>query len=298
MKKIIDKLHYKIRSRWLTFIHHKKQQRVRLKILSYYAQHPSLDSEIQEAVTYLSEHALTTFYGTFQEKYHADDVPVFTDDSNGLPYVMAEGKKLFFKRSHNKRTVQLLYNALRIEQDKDAPHCYIDPAFRIHKEDVLADVGCAEGYFSLLHMEDLKHVYLFEQDPEWVEALEATFAPWKDKVSIIPAFVSDQNDNGHISLDHYFLQLPEKPDFYKIDVEGAEGRVLQGMKRLLFEKPVKIALCTYHHQEDFDIFSRFFARNGFSHRPNPGVMIYQNDLDHIVPPFFRKCLIKATNNHV
>ena len=298
MKKIIDKLHYKIRSRWLTFFHHKKQQRVRLKILSHYAQHPPRDTEIQEAVTFLSEHALTTFYGTFQEKYHADEVNVFTDASNGLPYVMAEEKKLFFKRSHNKRTVQLLYNALRIEQDKDAPHCYIDPAFRINKEDVLADVGCAEGYFSLLHIENLKQSYLFEQDREWVEALEATFAPWKDKVAIIPAFVSDQNDHRHISLDHYFLQLPEKPDFYKIDVEGAEGSVLHGMKRLLYEKPVKIALCTYHHQEDFDIFSRFFARNGFSHRPNPGVMIYQNDLDHIAPPFFRKCLIKATNNHV
>ncbi|HCC86634.1 MAG TPA: hypothetical protein DEQ06_08665, partial [Porphyromonadaceae bacterium] len=123
MKKTIDTLHYKIRSRWLTFIQHKKQQRVRLKILSYYAQHPSPDTEIQEAVSYLSEHPLTTFYGTFQEKYHADDVPVFTDTTIGLPYVMAEGKKLYFKRSHHKRTVQLLYNALRIEQDPDAPHC-------------------------------------------------------------------------------------------------------------------------------------------------------------------------------
>jgi len=95
MKEIIDKLHYKIRSRWITFTHHKKQQRVRKKILLYYAQHPTQDKEIQEAVTYLSEHELTTFYGDFQEKYHADEISVFTDAAIGLPYVMVEGKSFF-----------------------------------------------------------------------------------------------------------------------------------------------------------------------------------------------------------
>lgn len=295
MKKTIEKLSYKTRSRWNAWFHRKKKQKIRRRILSHFAQYPPQDHELQEAVSYLSKHRLSTFYGTFQEKYHADQVIVHTDACNGLPFVMTEGKKLFFKRSFNKRTIQLLYNTLRVEQDKDAPHCYTDPAFLINEGDILADVGCAEGYFSLLHIEKLKMTYLFEQDREWIEALEATFTPWKEKVVIIPAFVSDKNDNEHVSLDHFFLPIPEKPIFYKIDVEGAEASVLKGMNRLLKKTQVKMALCTYHHQEDFDIFTRFLETNGFRQRPNPGFMIYQNELDHMTPPFFRKCLIKATN---
>lgn len=297
MKKIIAKFHYKARSRWRSYFHQRKQRRTRGMILHHYQQHPPHDREIREAVNYLSGHPLTTFYGTFQEKYDAGEVDVFIDASNGLPYVLTEGKKLFFKRSINSLTVKLLYNALRVEQDSESPHCYTDLSFQINKDEILADVGCAEGYFSLLNIEKVQRTYLFEQDREWVEALEATFAPWKEKVVIIPSFVSDRNDGEHVSLDHYFLSVTEKPDFYKIDVEGAESSVLKGMNDLLASKPVKIALCTYHHQEDYNIFSRYFEEMGFSHRPTPGVMIYQNDLDDMTPPYFRKCMIKATNQH-
>lgn len=298
MKKIIEKLSYKTRSRWNAWFHQRKKQKIRRRILSHFAQHPPQDHELQEAVGYLSKHTLSTFYGTFQDKYHADQVIVHTDTSNGLPYVITEGKRLYFKRSFNKRTVQLLYNILCVEQDRDAPHCYTDPAFGINEGDILADVGCAEGYFSLLHIEKLKTTYLFEQDREWIEALEATFSPWKEKVIIVPAFVSDKDDNEHVSLDNFFLQISGKPVFYKIDVEGAEASVLKGMNRLLKSTTAKIALCTYHHKEDFDVFSRFFEASGFRQRANPGLMIYQNDLDHMDPPFFRKCLIKAMNYEV
>lgn len=296
MKKIIEKIKYKIRSRWISHFHQKRLQKVRRMILSYFAQHPTQDHELLEAVDYLSKHAMTTFFGTFQEKYIPDGVVVYTDPHTGLPYVMTEGKRLFFRRSDNKRTVQLLYNNLQIEQDRDAPHCYTDSAFQINEGDILADVGCAEGYFSLLHIEKLGTSYLFERDPEWVEALEATFAPWREKVVIVPAFVSDKNDHEHVSLDHFFQSTDVKPVFYKIDVEGAEASVLKGMSGLLKQVPLKMALCTYHHQMDFDLFSRFFEDAGFHHRPNPGFMIYQNDLDEMTPPFFRKCLIKATHD--
>lgn len=297
MKKIIGILRYKVRSRWNQYLHKKKQQRIKRMILHHYEQHPPQETEIREALSYLSQNRLTTFFGTFQEKQNPNQIEVFTDKTTGLPYVLEEGKKLFFKRSHNKRTVQLLYHALRVEQDSEAPHCYTDPDFQLKEGDILADVGCAEGYFSLLHIEKLKHTYLFEQDREWQEALEATFAPWKEKITIIPCYVSDRDDKEQVSLDRYFLPVEEKPDFYKIDVEGAEASVLKGMDNLLEVKPVKMALCTYHHQDDFEIFSRYFEEKGFHHRPNRGVMIYQNDLDRMTPPYFRTCLIKATNQY-
>lgn len=47
---------------------------------------------------------------------------------------------------------------------------------------MIADIGSAEGNFSLSNIENVKKVYLFESDKEWIEALEATFRPWRDKV--------------------------------------------------------------------------------------------------------------------
>lgn len=296
MNRMTNTLIYKVRSRLREHLHTMKKKKVRKKMLDYYTQFPSGDDEISDAVDYLSTHPLTTFFGAFQEKYDAGEVEVFTDPSNGLPYVITDGKRLYFKRSQNRRTVQLMFNGLRIEQDAEAPHCYTDADFRITEDEILADVGCAEGYFSLMHIEKTKRIYLFEQDREWIEALEATFSPWREKISIIPRFVSDRDNNDEITLDNYFRETEEKPGFYKIDVEGAEASVLKGMEELL-RAPVKIALCTYHHQHDFELFSRFFKEHRFHHRPNRGLMIYQNDLAETTPPFFRRCMIKATNQH-
>ncbi len=100
--------------------------------------------------------------------------------------------KSFFKRSLNNLTVKLLFNTLRVEQDRESPHCYTDFSFQINKDEILADVGCAEEYFSLMNIEKVQRTYLFEQDLEWVEALERHICPWKEKVVIIPSFVSDR----------------------------------------------------------------------------------------------------------
>ncbi len=289
---IAKKAVYKVRSRWAAYCYSGKQKAFRKKVLDYYAQHPPQEGELKEAVNYLASHRLTTFYGTFQEKYDAAAIAVFIDAA-GLPYVVTEGKRLYFKRRMNKHTVRLVFNALRMEQDAQSPHCYTDEHFKAEEGDTLADVGCAEGYFSLLNIEKVKRVYLFEQDAEWIEALEATFAPWKEKVTIVPKFVSDREREDEISLDRFFEQANEKPDFYKIDVEGAEKSVLNGMQALLRRPRQKIALCTYHRHADFETFSRFFEERGYAYCATDGLMIFQNDMENARPPYFRKCVLKA-----
>jgi hypothetical protein len=206
---------------------------------------------------------------------------------------MINDKRLYFKRSYNKHTVQLVFNGLRIEQDQNSPHCYTDKNFNVEKGDILADIGCAEGFFSLLNIEKVEKVYLFEQDCCWIEALKATFAPWKEKIILIPQFVSDKTTDSEIRLDDYFHGKKDKPTFYKIDVEGAETAVLNGMKSILKQPLLKIALCTYHHAEDFEKFCRLLKENDFAYQPTNGVMIYQNEIDNMQPPYFRKGLIKA-----
>ncbi|MDD2513462.1 MAG: FkbM family methyltransferase [Proteiniphilum sp.] len=295
MNQLTETLRYKLRSRRNAFLQGRKHKEVRKRVLEHYRSHPPTDPDTQKAVEYLRQHPLTTFYGAFQEKYRSRDVEVYRDTTLGLPYVVTEGKRLYFKRSHNKRTVQLLFTMLRIEQDGESPHCYTDASFYPREKEILSDVGCAEGYFSLLQVERMKRIYLFEQENEWLEPLKATFAPWQEKVTLVPRFVGAENSGHMISLDRFFTPREEKPDFYKIDVEGAEASVLEGMSRLLSLHPIRMALCTYHHPEDFERFSCFFSAQEFHQRPNAGVMIFLNDLKNLTPPYFRKCLIKASS---
>lgn len=291
---MIKTIKYKFNSSIRVFLFNRKKRKKRKEILAYYKNNQHPNSEITAAVDYLKQHALSDFYGAFQHKYCADDVEVYTDIENGLNYIVEQNKCMYFKRSHNKRTVQLIYNQLMIEQDPESTHCYTDDQFFVNKDTILADVGCAEGYFSFQHIEEIKKVYLFESDPEWIEALEATFKPWNCKVQIVKKFVSDQTTQKEISLDDFFAEKTHKPNFFKIDVEGAEQSVLNGMKDLFKKPPLQIALCTYHNKEDLDTFTSFFENLQYHVSPNPGLMIYSHDLENLQAPYFRTGLIKAS----
>ena len=296
MKKVIAVLKYKVRSRINTSLFNFKKEKKRKEILSYYKRNTPKNEETNAAVSYLKQNSLSSFYGSFQNKYGLSDIEVFFDNENGLKYVVENNKKLYFKKSFNDYTIKLTYNQLRIEQDIKSPHCYTDESFLVKHDTILADVGSAEGYFSFQHIETFKKVYLFERDVEWIEALEATFKPWKHKVEIIRKFVSDQTTDEQTTLDVYFGNKVNKPNFYKIDVEGAEESVLNGMNYLLQQTPLQVALCTYHKAGDLEKFTRFFVGEQFKVIPNPGLMIFLNDLNNLNPPYFRTCLIKATKN--
>lgn len=294
MMGLIQKITRKVSLRLDAYKRSQSLAKIKRTILSYYKANPSQNNEINEALIYLKEHKLNTFLDSFHEKYRFSEVKVELDSFNGLNYVSTQWGKLYFKRSQNVHTVKRLYNGLIMEQDPESPHCYTDTKFYISEGDVLADIGSAEAIFSLMNIHLLKKVYLFEQDKEWIEALEATFAPWKDKVVIIPKYVSDVNTEKEVSLDSYFKNTEEKPTFYKIDVEGAEQRVLDGLTELRKSKDIKIALCTYHKDGDYEKYSYFFEQNGYSYYANKGLMFFINDISNIKPPFFRKGLIKAS----
>ena len=136
------------------------------------------------------------------------------------------------------------------EQDLKSPHRYLTNTFKAEKDDVLADIGAAEGNFSLSVIENIRKVYIFEHDSEWIEALKATFAPWAEKVEIVSKYVANHNDGSHVKLDT-FIEKKEAVTFLKIDVDGAEANVLKSGKNLLSStRPLKIALCTYHKNND------------------------------------------------
>lgn len=294
---MLDKLIYKVNCRITSYKGKKEAARVRNTILSYFSANPPADPEYQQAVAYLKQHPLGVFSGSFSDKYNFQNIEVFKDPSNSLSYVSHQGHRLYFKRSYNITTIKLLYNGLLKEQDPDSPHRYTNDQFLLNQGDILFDVGSAEGIFPLSNIERIGKVILFERDPEWSEALQATFLPWKDKVEIISRFVSDKNDADNISIDTFLSEKSIVPDFVKIDVEGVEDLVLNGMERTILKYHPRIALCTYHKQGDFKRFSAELAQKQYKIETTKGLMYFlsKDKGETPQPPFFRKGLIRATH---
>ena len=139
------------------------------------------------------------------------------------------------------KEIQKYYRALMIEQDQRSAHHYFNNNKDVTGK-VFVDVGCAEGYSSLEIIEEAKHVYLFEQNESWLEAIRATFEPWKDKVTIVQKYVSNRNSPKEQKLDDFFR------DCKKID----------------------FAICTYHLHDDEEVISAFLDKHNCTYRNQKG----------------------------
>ncbi|MCD0487546.1 FkbM family methyltransferase [Pedobacter sp. MC2016-14] len=293
MMNLISKLQYKVKSRINTYKVKQRAEKRKAVILDYFSRNEPADPEFKAALEYLKNHPLGVFPDAFTSKYNFQDVQVHKDKEKNLLWVNHNGHRLYFKRSYNLTTVKLLYNGLLAEQDTDSPHRYTDQDFELKQGDTLLDVGSAEGIFTLSNIELLKKAYLFERETEWVEALEATFEPWKDKIEIISKFVSDADDTDNVAIDTFLSASTLIPDLVKIDVEGAEERVLRGMELTIQKHHPKIALCTYHKQNDFYKFSTYLAQRNYKTSTTKGLMFFLSADESLAPPFFRKGLIRA-----
>lgn len=248
--------------------------------------------EQMEITEYLKSNPLSTLPYHFQEKYSSSGIKVYRDPQIKMPYVFQDGHRLYFKSYWTKKWIRNAFMYLTQEQDPESPHCYLSEKLTLGENDVIADLGPAEGNFSLSFIEKVKKIYLIEPDNEWVQTLEATFAPWKDKVEIIEKFVSDVNDEKNIRLD---TLLSEKKDitFLKVDIEGYEGKMLEGAEGFLSgTRPMKISLCTYHKPGDEADFTKILSEHGFSVTPSRGYMIPFND-KKLGKPWIRRGLIRA-----
>jgi hypothetical protein len=83
-----------------------------------------------------------------------------------------------------------------------------------------------------------------------IKLLELTFAPWKDKTVIINKYVTNIDGGRDISFDSYFSN--RIINFIKADIEGAEIKFLEGAENVIANNEhLKIAICTYHKENDF-----------------------------------------------
>jgi hypothetical protein len=267
---------------------------LRKKILKHFSSLPEneVNDEQREILRYLEKNPVSIFPYPFQDKYSADQIEVIYDEEKSMRYVMQDGKRLYFKKRWGEKRIKRAYSDLVREQDTDSPHRYLSESFTLGNDDVIADIGAAEGNFSLSVIEKIRKVYFFEYDREWTEALTATFAPWSEKVEIINKYVSDSDDEKHVRFGTFFR---EKKDitFLKIDVDGAEAMVLNSCYDV-FKDPghLKIALCTYHKNNDEKDFTLLLKNYGFSVTPSKGYMIHFYD-KKMKAPYLRRGLIRA-----
>lgn len=270
----------------------KKSKSTILEMMNYYRNNPDEMDKYQLELEYIKKSkVISVFPYEFSNKYKKNKINVFYDKQKNLKYVYHKGERLYYPRNFSKYSIIENYRSLLMEQDIESPHRYMTENFKLDHESIFVDVGSAEGIVSLENIEVAKHIYLFEASSEWYEALEATFEKWKDKVTIINKFVSDENLGNKVTLDDVFKGCSDEL-FIKLDVEGSEEDVINGMGQIIESKKCKMAICTYHKESDAQKFKKLFLKLGFCVEFSGGYMLWDED-NNIRKPFFRKGLIRV-----
>ncbi len=259
-------------------------------ILRYYSRHDG--SQYAEELEYIKHRGIEVFNYEFADKYTRVKNIIFLDEENGHRYVVNEkGHRLYFAKGMSEERINEYYNGICMEQDPQSPHRYIDESIEEGMYDTILDLGGAEGNFTLSVIDQIKEAYIFECDKEWVEAMNLTFAPWKDKVHIVEKYVSDQTRDGLIKLDDCEWIINKKIDIIKMDIEGEELPALKGAAEILTKNPKCILLvCLYHNADDYENISQYLKAYNKELRKGSLVFIYDAK---IAPPYFRYGLMKA-----
>ena len=243
----------------------------RVNKLCQYIRENVVDDGKDEIIRFLNTNKkLAMLPYLWTNEYDKNDVAVEWDDDKKLYYALWNGKKMYWKSGVPKEKVQEYVNDLRIEQDSRSPHLYT--ADSNIDNGVLCDCGSAEGCFSLDVIERVKHVYLFECDEEWMKALQATFEPWKEKVTLVNKYIGSEVGDNVTTLDAFFAD--RDIDVVKADIEGAECDLLSGGKNVLAYKVKAVNICLYHKYDDEAKLGEMLTKMGFTSKVNPGFMIY------------------------
>jgi hypothetical protein len=248
------------------------------------------DQEKLKILKYLKKNPFYMVPYNFKKNYNQDDIVIYFDTACNMSFVLYNKKRLYFPSGWNPIEIKEYYNNILIEQDIKSPHRYEFDDFYVRKNDIVADIGAAEGFFALSVIEKCKKVYLFESDEKWLDALQITFTPWKEKVSIVNKYASDHNGINTVKIDDFFSN--ENINFIKIDIEGSESEFLAGASKILsMYKPLKIAICVYHKESDADKFKKLFTENNFNVNFSSGYLLPWMQLN---PPYLRRGVIRAS----
>jgi len=199
--------------------------------------------------------------------------------------------------------MQELYQTLAEQLYEWQWHFYRVPETRVTCEDIVFDCGCAEGIFSFLNRNIANHIYAFEPLPEYLDGLEKTFQN-SSNVSIMKFALSDKCGDAYLkragirscitmehtdtrvdiaTIDSVCEKLNISVSYIKADLEGHEMNLLKGASRAIQEFKPKIAITTYHKENDADNILRYlkdlvpsynFLLKGIEARKSAPVMLH------------------------
>lgn len=251
----------------------------------------SSDQSIIGICNYLKNHEIDMFNGQVKKEYPGDMFDILRDEVSGLLYSYWMGKKIYLKSEIKSEAVAKEYLCLLCkEQDNNSPHCYSINKLNLTEDDVVVDAGAAEGFFSLQIVDQVKKIYLVESNREWLEALKYTFAPYSQKIVIVPKWLGSKNDESTISIDQ--IDNKDKITLVTLDVEGAETDAIAGGERTFSsDRDIQVVACTYHRTEDADHFCTYFRDKGFDTEFSKGYL-FVGGLE-VVKPELRKGVLTA-----
>lgn len=255
----------------------------------------SNDKEIIDIINNINKNGLKIISSTLTKNYNKNKIKVLYDKILKLKYVnYKKNKPIYFIKKWSKSRIQKALNQLYIEQDLNSPHRYLTKEFNVNKETIVADIGCAEANFSLDIIDKVKHIYLFETNNVWKEPLKATFRKYKDKITIVNKKFS--NIDSKSSVDGSKFLKNKGVNFLKIDVDGYEDEVMSNLEVLIAEsKKMKIALCTYHSNDDYKKYSALLKKYNYSTSHSNGYMIFYWD-KKLDKPYLRRGVLRAEKN--
>lgn len=154
--------------------------------------------------------------------------------------------------------------------DKKDWHYYQYKTTTIENNEVLLDIGTAEGLFPLTVIDKCDHIYMVEPSKIFTNSLGKTFELFKHKTTIINTAVGSKDDEVYFNEDSLEGQVSEgnngnnkislkkidtifqdkKISYLKADIEGFEYEMLLGAKETIRNNKPKIAITTYHKENN------------------------------------------------
>ena len=179
-----------------------------------------------------------------------------------------ESKKVFTDILNFRKNKNLDYMKKYIVDVKGQ---YFEDFLNFGENEVFVDAGGFDGQTSIeftKHCQKYKAIYIFEPDSINLKLAKENLSTFKN-VNFIAKGLSNQKDtlrfdtgsgsassisetgNITIEVDTLDNMVEEKVTFIKMDIEGAEGLAIEGMKNHILNDHPKMAISVYHKADDF-----------------------------------------------